>query len=105
MTADQPGNAALLSTAYGAAFELLSVRTGTGARQPLRLREAPPVYFSVQAVRCETRELLGKLGCEEGLRVRERAGRLAMKMNESWEEGGEAVRELERLMRAGLGLY
>jgi hypothetical protein len=103
MTADQPGNAVLLSAEYGAAFELLSVRTGTGARQPLRLREAPPVDFSVHAVRRETRELLGKLGGEEGMRLRERARHLAVEMNESW-EGGEAARELEGFMRAGLAV-
>jgi hypothetical protein len=87
---DQPANAAVLSVVHGAALELFSVRTGAGARQPLRREGADVVDFSEDGVRRETRELLVKLKNLEGMRVRENALRLGAELERAWEKGGEA---------------
>jgi hypothetical protein len=104
MAADQPGISALLSITCKASFELLSVREGAGARQPLRMKDEAPVDFSVDGVRQETRQLLQKLRTDEGKRVRERAEQLGGNMNASWTGGGEAVQELVRFAERSLGL-
>jgi hypothetical protein len=98
MFGDQPGNAALLSLTHEAAFELLSVRSGDGARQPLRMEGKELVDFSVAGVRKEARELLKKLKGPEGVRVRANADRLGAELDKSWKEGGEAHGELERFL-------
>jgi hypothetical protein len=100
---DQPGNAALLSITHEAAFELLSVREGDGAQQPLRAKGKAPVDFSVNGVRKETQDLLIKLKGPEGQRVRANAERLGDELDKSWKEGGEARRELQRFMHKFLG--
>jgi hypothetical protein len=101
--ADQPTNAALLSITHGAAFELLSVREGGAARQPLRAKGKTPIDFSIEGVRKETRELLVKLKNSEGERVRANAVHLGEELEKSWKEGGEARGELQRFMQMFLG--
>jgi hypothetical protein len=88
---DQPTNAALLSLKHRAAFELICVKTGPGARQPYHLTGQDPVDFSVDGVRREVRELLVKLRGEEGKEVRKNADALGAAMEKSWTEGGEAI--------------
>jgi hypothetical protein len=100
---DQPSNAALLSITHEAAFELLSVRSGLGARQPLRMEGEEPVDFSIEGVRKETRELLVKLKGSEGVRVRSNAERLGVELDKSWKEGGEASGELQSFLSKFFG--
>jgi hypothetical protein len=95
---DQPGNSALLSITHEAAFELLSVREGDGARQPLRMKGKHTVDFSVEGVRKETREVLLKIKGPEGERIRANAEKLGEALAESWQEGGEASRDLTMFM-------
>lgn len=102
---DQPTNAALMSITHEAGFELLSIRDGPGARQPLRMEGKAPVDFSVDGVREETRELLVKLGGPEGMRVRANAVRLGEKLDKSWKEGGEARGELQKFMHVVMGVH
>jgi hypothetical protein len=97
-SADQPSNAAILSILHEAAFELLSVREATGARQPLRLQGQPAVDFSVDGVRKEISELLQKLKGPEGEHVRANAEKLGSELDKSWKEGGEASEELNRFL-------
>jgi hypothetical protein len=92
---DQPGNAALLSVTHEAAFELLSVREGVGAQQPLRMQAKGRVDFTVDGVRKEVREILVKIKGPEGERVRANAERLGAELDKSWNEYGEARRELQ----------
>jgi hypothetical protein len=97
---DQPGTAALLSVTHKAAFELLSVREGVGAQQPLRMRGEVPLDFSVDGVRQETRCLLARLKSADGERIRVCAEALGAQINQScqWGEGSEAKSELKRFM-------
>jgi hypothetical protein len=95
---DQPGNTALLSITHEAAFELLSVRDGVGAQQPLRMVGKAPVDFSVEGVRDETRALFAKINGFDGKRVRANVERLGTELDNAWKDGGEAREELQRFM-------
>jgi hypothetical protein len=98
-SADQPANTELLRGTHDAAFDLVSVRAGSrGAQQPLRLKGQPPVDFSIEGVRREVRDLLQKTKGPEGERVRANALRLSNELARSWREGGEASKEVERLL-------
>jgi hypothetical protein len=97
-SADQPANSALLSVTHEAAFELLSVREGDGARQPLRMEGKHTVDFTVNGVRQETREMLAKIKGAEGERIRENAEKLSRALDGSWKEGGEANQGLVKFM-------
>jgi hypothetical protein len=95
---DQPSNAALMSLTHCAAFELLSVREGEGARPPLRVVQggtsAKPIDFTIDGVRTEVRELLALLNGVEGVRARENTEKLGAAMERSWKDGGEASLQL-----------
>jgi hypothetical protein len=98
---DQPINAALLSLTHGAAFELLSVRSGAGARPPYRFNDdhnSQSVAFTVDGVRKETHELLARLKSEEGVQVRANAEKLGDAMEGSWKKGGEADLQVEAFL-------
>jgi hypothetical protein len=96
---DQPRNAAITTITHEAAFELLSVREGSAARQPFRMKDKAPVDFSIDGVRNETRELLTKLRGKEGERVRANALVLGESLSRAWKPGGEAGEEAERFLR------
>jgi hypothetical protein len=97
---DQPYNAATLTLTHDAAFELLSVREGAGARQPLRAdRAGIKIYFTIDGVRGETRQLLLRMRNEEGARIRANARKLGEAMDSSWHPGGDASTQLEALLR------
>jgi hypothetical protein len=101
VASDQPINAALLSITHGAAFELLSVRSGAGARPPYRLKDeksSQSMAFTVDSVRKETHELLARLKSEEGVRVRANAEKLGDAMEGSWKKGGEADLQVEAFL-------
>jgi hypothetical protein len=87
---------------HRAAFELLSVREGDGARPPLRVVQggpsAKPIDFTFDGVRAEVRELLALERGEEGRRVRENAEKLGAAMDASWQDGGEANVQLAAFM-------
>lgn len=89
-----------MTASHHAAFELISVRTGGGARQPYRLRDEDPVDFSVEGVGREVRELLRKLEGQEGQEIRTNAQALGAAVAKSWsEESGEATTELESFLK------
>jgi hypothetical protein len=100
---DQPANAAVLNVVHDAAFELFSVRTGVGARQPLRLEGKAVIDFSVDGVRAETRALLQKVKGADGERVRANALRLGAALDQAWEKGGEADVRLDDFLERVLG--
>jgi hypothetical protein len=97
---DQPSNATLMTVTHQAAFELVSVRTGEGARQPCHLAGQIPIDFSIEGVRREVRELLEKLRGSEGAQVRTNAEALAVEMGKGWKRGGEADTQVDELLRA-----
>jgi hypothetical protein len=76
------------------------VREGPAARAPLHAERAGiKVGFTVDDVREETRQLLLRMGGEEGARVRENAEKLGEAMGASWQQGGEARTQLDDLLR------
>jgi hypothetical protein len=103
IAADQPGNALLMTVKHEAAFELLSVRTGSGARRPYRRGDAPEPEFSAEGVRRETRELLLRMKGEEGGRVRRNVEYLADVYGRTWNDGCEAKRNLDGFLAKYIG--
>jgi hypothetical protein len=76
------------------------VREGPAARAPLHAERAGiTVEFTVDGVREETRQLLLRMGGEDGARVRENAEKLGEAMRASWQQGGEARTQLDDLLR------
>ncbi|KAK7463073.1 hypothetical protein VKT23_007659 [Stygiomarasmius scandens] len=99
---DQPYNSAFLSQVHKAAFELINVRTGSGAQLPYRFKDLPESErpkFTVDAVREEIRSLLAKLKEDEGLIVRKNFEELAKTFLRGWEQNGEARRNMERFLK------
>ncbi|KAK7437855.1 hypothetical protein VKT23_018292 [Stygiomarasmius scandens] len=100
--ADQPSNSALMSQVHKAAFELINVRTGSGAQLPYRFKDLPESEqpkFTVDAVREEIRDLLVKLKGDEGLVVRKNFENLAKMFLRGWEQDGEARGNMERFLK------
>jgi hypothetical protein len=100
---DQPHNAALMTLTHRAAFEMLSVREGDGARPPLRVvrgaSSAKPVDFTFDGLRTEVRELLSLMHGADGTLVRENLEKLAVAMDASWKDGGEASMQLAAFLQ------
>lgn len=88
-----------MTITHQAAFELVSVRMGEGARQPYYLADQAPVDFSIEGVRREVRDLLEKLRGSEGAQVRTNAEALAVEMEKGWKRGGEADTQADKLLR------
>ena len=79
------------------AYELLAIRTGPLGLLPLhRLGSAPAA--SLDDVRREARDVLGRAFGAEGVEVRERVRALSGRIAGAWEEGGEARGEGEALL-------
>ncbi|KAL0570334.1 hypothetical protein V5O48_011631 [Marasmius crinis-equi] len=100
VSGDQPLNAALLSVKFKAAFELISVRGGEGAKTPARLTsgQADP-EFTVDAVREEFRGVLRNMKGKEGEAIREKFGKLGAEIGRLWDEEGQSRKEFELFMR------
>jgi hypothetical protein len=88
-----------MSVGHEAAFELLSVRKGLGARLPYRCRGGPAPEFSAEGTRKETHMLLKDLKGEKGRRIRANFERLGDAYGQNWEEGGEAKVNLEGFLK------
>ncbi|KAK7437859.1 hypothetical protein VKT23_018296 [Stygiomarasmius scandens] len=100
--ADQPYNSALMSQVHKAAFELINVRTGSGAQLPYRFKDLPESdqpKFTVKAVRNEIRDILVKLKGDEGLMVRRNFEKLAKTFLSGWGQDGEARGNMESFLR------
>ncbi|KAL0570331.1 hypothetical protein V5O48_011628 [Marasmius crinis-equi] len=101
VSGDQPLNAALLSVKLQAAFELISVRGGEGAKSPARLTssQADP-EFTVDAVREEFRGVLRNMKGKEGEAIREKFGKLpGAAIERLWDEEEQSRKEFELFVR------
>ncbi|KAK7472007.1 hypothetical protein VKT23_000114 [Stygiomarasmius scandens] len=100
---DQPQNAATVTFNHKAGFELIEVRTGEyGTRKPYRFKDADSKdlpTFTVEAVRREIRDLLGKLKGDEGLMVRKNFEEMSKEFSSGWDEGGEARESVELFLK------
>ena len=93
-------NAALLTVQYQAAFELISVRGGEGAKRPARYTDdQPDPDFSIDGVRSEFRVMLEKMRGKEGKIIRRNFDRLADEVSKLWSEDGLSRRELDLFVR------
>ncbi|CAL1709844.1 unnamed protein product [Somion occarium] len=95
-TADEPTNAARLTDVLDASYELLEVRSGEHGLKPLyRTGKAPT--GTMEAVREEAAAVLRKAFGEDGKRKRANLEQLSHKVVHTWDEGGSARREMQRL--------
>ncbi|KIJ46276.1 glycosyltransferase family 1 protein [Sphaerobolus stellatus SS14] len=94
--ADQPYNAAILSLRLNVGYQLTEARTGEAGLKALK-RGAQPTG-TVEALQRETREILEKARGVDGKLKRQNAQDLQSQMKAAWNEHGEAVTELKRLL-------
>lgn len=90
--ADQPLNTIVLTEKHGVGYELLEVRTGNGLR-PIRRTGYTPVG-TLDAVKREARDILGKAFGEDGKEKRAKLRLLRKMMLDEWEEGGSSRRDV-----------
>ncbi|KAF8519861.1 hypothetical protein JB92DRAFT_2897379 [Gautieria morchelliformis] len=95
LDAEQPANAIHLALILDVAFEMLEVRTGQGLK-PL-YRGAHPTG-TIEAVTAEARDILQKARGPEGERKRRNAESIRYKWKQDWEEGGDALNSLRKLL-------
>ena len=95
--ADQPANAARLSSKLNVAYELFEVRTGEFASKPIhRLGRAP--IGTIEAVREEADRVLEQAFGEDGDTKRANMKKLQAEILNVWNEGGPARRDLLRFL-------
>lgn len=92
---DQPPNAAHLTLSLDVAFEMIEVRTGLGLK-PL-YRGARPTG-TIEAVTAEARDVLQRARGPEGERKRRNAEAIRYNWKNVWEEGGDALKDLRRML-------
>ncbi|KAL0570330.1 hypothetical protein V5O48_011627 [Marasmius crinis-equi] len=94
--ADQALNAVLLSVKHQAAFELISVRGGEGAKRPARFTDGQKdPEFTVDGVREELRDVLKSLKGKEGEAIRRKLDILATEIGKLWDEEGQSRKEFK----------
>ncbi|KAK7682539.1 hypothetical protein QCA50_014339 [Cerrena zonata] len=95
--ADQPTNAARLSSVLDVAYELFEIRTGELGLKPIhRLGKAP--LGTVEAIRNEASSVLEKAFGADGARKRANMKILQEAVSSTWSENGPAQRDLLRLI-------
>ena len=95
--ADQPTNAARLSSVLYVAYELFEVRTGENGLKPIRRLGRAPVG-TIEAVREEAHTVLDKAFGADGAGKRANAQALAREAAKAWDEEGPARRDLRRFV-------
>ncbi|KAJ7628723.1 hypothetical protein FB45DRAFT_1059434 [Roridomyces roridus] len=93
---DQPTAAATLTHSLDCAFHLVQVRTGSKGLLPLLDGRTP--VGTRDAVGTELRSVFEECRGETGRRKRANAGRLQCEFAATWEESGDAKRELESFL-------
>ncbi|KAI0363505.1 UDP-Glycosyltransferase/glycogen phosphorylase [Pilatotrama ljubarskyi] len=96
--ADQPANAIHLTEQLKVGYELLEVRHGVGLG-PI-LRTGRTLTGSLEAVRAELLDVLQRAFGADGEAKRVRLAGLREKLQDVWEEGGVARREVEAFLDA-----
>ncbi|OCH85798.1 UDP-Glycosyltransferase/glycogen phosphorylase [Obba rivulosa] len=95
--ADQPANAVHLTDNLHVAYELIEVRTGERGLKPIYRNGRVP-KGTMEAVREEARDVLGKAFGEDGKQKRENMKRLQQASAQAWQEGGPSRRAIIDLL-------
>ena len=89
---DQPLNAVHIADQLQIGYELIEVRTGHGLG-PIYRNGRKPVG-TIDAVKAEAREVLGKAFGEDGAKKREKLQAVSKAMNGEWEDEGSSKRDM-----------
>ena len=95
--ADQPTNAANVAFVHNVGYELFEVRTGQGLLPIHRLGDKTPTG-TLEAVRQEATDILTKARGPDGEAKRAKAQLFMEQFARSWEEGGDACEDMNRLL-------
>ncbi|KIJ46325.1 glycosyltransferase family 1 protein, partial [Sphaerobolus stellatus SS14] len=95
--ADQPYNAAILSLRLNVGYQLTEARTGEAGLKGLKRGVQPT--GTVEALQRETREILEKAHGADGKLKRQNARNIQVQLRAAWNDDGEAVTELKRLLK------
>jgi hypothetical protein len=93
---DQPANAAHLTLNLDVAFELIEARSGENGLKPLY--RGTQAKGTPEALVAEVKDVLQRARGEEGARKRRNAEVIKNKLRMTWEEGGEGLEDLRRLL-------
>ena len=96
LIADEPGIAAYLTLTLDVAFQMVEIRTGEEGLKPL-YRGVKPTGTD-EAVAAEARTIIRNTRGSEGEKKRENAELIKDKWRKEWEEGGDALTDLKRLL-------
>lgn len=94
--ADQPMNAIYLADDINVAYELIEVRGGCGLGKIFRNGRTP--VGTVDAVKEEMRNVLGRAFGSDGAEKRARLQSLRKKLQAAWDEDGVARREVSAFL-------
>ncbi|CDO69246.1 Glycosyltransferase Family 1 protein [Trametes cinnabarina] len=103
-SADQPLNAVHLVENFGAAYELLEVRTGQGLKPIYRTGKTPA--GTVEAVEAEARDVLTRAFGEDGVRKRAHLIQLRKEVLQAWSDpvdgdsGGSSRKDLMTFVKS-----
>ncbi|RDX50057.1 UDP-Glycosyltransferase/glycogen phosphorylase [Lentinus brumalis] len=89
---DQPLNAVHIADQLQIGYELIEVRTGHGLKPIYRNGRRP--VGTIEALKAEAREVLGKAFGEDGAKKRERLQAVRKAVNAEWENGGASKRDM-----------
>ena len=96
LDADQPGIAAYLTLTLDVAFQMVEIRTGEEGLKPLYRGVTPT--GTEEAVAAEARTIIRSARGSEGEKKRQNAELIKDKWRKEWEEGGDALTDLRRLL-------
>ena len=93
---DQPGIAAHLTLTLDVAFQLVEIRSGEEGLKPLYRGVTPA--GTEEAVAAEARTIIRNARGSEGAKKRQNAELIKDRWRKEWEEGGDALMDLRRLL-------
>ena len=93
---DQPGIATYLTLTLNVAFQMVEIRTGEEGLRPLYRGVTPT--GTEEAVAAEARTIIRNARGSEGEKKRKNAEFIKDKWRKEWEEGGDALTDLRRLL-------
>ncbi|KAI0644654.1 UDP-Glycosyltransferase/glycogen phosphorylase [Trametes meyenii] len=93
---DQPLNAVHISEQLEIGYELIEARSGLGMKP--RYRDGKKPVGTIDALKAETREVLGKAYGLDGAEKRKRLQALSKAFEREWEEGGSALRDVSKFL-------
>ncbi|KAH9925915.1 UDP-Glycosyltransferase/glycogen phosphorylase [Epithele typhae] len=97
-TADQPMNAVLVTDVHKVGYELLEVRSGSGLQKIFRTGYTP--VGTIDAVKAEARDVLGKAFGKDGEDKRARMRVLQQALLSEWEEDGTSKRDVSAFLES-----